>query len=186
MAEWIAVAAMVTGTAMSVRNQYQQGKESKKLYEQRAAAALKDAEAVKKSYGEQARQKRKEGKRYKARQRAMFAKEGIKPAGTALDIMKETAMEFEREAGLVAEYGSTEASRLTTEAGFERQMGQSAYRSGIWGAGATAMSGIGTLGLYGAERGWWNKAPSPSATGRETIAWSGYKPRVKRTSFRGL
>lgn len=169
MAEWVAVAALAAGTTISAVSQYRQGKEQRELYKQRAAAALEDAKAVRESYGEQAREKRKEARRYEKRQRVLFAKGGVQAEGTALDIIKETETEFQREAGLIQLHGETESSRLRTQAMFERQAGQSAYRAGLWGAGATVMSGLGTLGMYGSEQGWWTKksAGTPLRTGAD-------------------
>lgn len=160
MAEWIALGAIAGGTTLSAINQARAGKEARELHKQRAAAALKDAQAVRESLGEQARSKRKEGKRAKARQRVLFAKFGVK-GPTALDIMKITADEFEREAGFIQETGVTESGRLTTQAKFERVAGRSAYRAGIFGAGATALSGIGTIGLAGAQRGLFGRTNIP-------------------------
>jgi hypothetical protein len=156
--EWLAAGAVAGGTTLSAVNQAKQAKEAKKLHKERAAAALKDAEAARKSFNEQARSKRKEGKRYEARQRVLFAKEGVR-GPTALDILKVTADEFEKEAGYISEHGVTEYKRGVTQAGFERDMGRSAYRAGMWGAASTVMSGVGTLGLIGAERGWFEKKP---------------------------
>lgn len=156
MAEWIAISAIAGGTALSAVNQAQQGREARKLHKQRAAAALEDARAVRKAAGEKARGVRKQAKREKARQRVLFAKEGVS-GPTALDIMKITADEFEKEATIFQEGGSVEASRLRGQAEFELEAGQSAFRAGIYGAGATALSGLGTLGLVGAERGLFNR-----------------------------
>ena len=161
MAEWalldyLTVGAIAGGTTLSAINQAKAGKEARKLHKQRAAAALKDAQAVRESLGEQARTKRKEGKRAKARQRVLFAKFGVK-GPTALDIMKITADEFEKEAGFIQETGVAESGRLTTQAKFERAAGRSAFRAGRFGAAATALSGLGTIGLAGAQRGLFNR-----------------------------
>lgn len=156
MAEWT-IPLMVGGTVMSAYQQYQAGKEQRALHQQRAGVALEEAEAVTKATRHEARAKTKEGKRFEARQKALFAKSGVKIAGTSLLVMKETASEFKRDAAFIMEGGLTEARRLRTGAGMERQMGRSAYRAGMWGAGSTLLTGAGTIGMYGYERGWLGK-----------------------------
>lgn len=186
MAEF-AVAAMLVGTGMSAYGQYQQGKEQRALYKQRAAVAEKEAKAVTKAAEHQEREKRKEGKRYIARQKVLFAKSGVMPKkGTPSLVMTETAKEFARDAAFIQEGGAVEVARLRSQAEIERGMGKSAYRAGLWGAGATAMTGLGTVGMFGYEQGWFNKGTSRSSAGRGTQAWSGYRRRRRRTTFRGL
>jgi hypothetical protein len=139
--------AMMMGTAMSAYQQYQMGKEQRALHAQRAGVALEEAEAVTKATRHEAREKTKEGKRFKARQKALFAHAGVRIAGTSPLIMKETKREFARDAAFIMEGGLTEAARLRTSAGMERQMGKSAYRAGMWGAGTTLLTGAGNIGM---------------------------------------
>lgn len=154
---WFAPVMTIVGTGMSVYGQYQQGKQQRELYEHRAKVAEKDAAAVKRAAKHEAREKGKEGKRFRARQKALFAKSGVKLAGTPLLVMKETADIFEQDAFFIQEGGMTEAQRLRSGAGMERLMGASAYSAGLWGAGSTALTGAGRMGMYGYERGWWGK-----------------------------
>lgn len=187
MAEYAMMSLMVGGTVMSARQQHRAGKEERKLYRQRAAVAEEEARAITKATEHQEREKRKEGRRYIARQKVLFAKSGVRPkVGTPLLVMRETAEEFERDAAFIQEGGATEVSRLRSEAGFERRMGKSAYRAGKWGAGATVMSGAGQIGMFGYGQGWWGgKKTTPLGAGRGTMAWSGYKRPRRRTTFRG-
>ena len=168
MAEW-AIPMMIAGTVASAGQQYQQGKEQRKLYKQRAGVALADAAAVAKATKFEAREKRKEGKRFKARQKALFAKSGVRIAETALLVMGETEAEFERDAAFITEGGLVKEQRLRSQAGFERKMGKSAFRAGRLGAGATLLTGAGRIGTVGIERGWWNRTP---------------QSRKRRTTFR--
>lgn len=166
MAEY-AMIAMAAGTGMSAYQQYQVGREQRALHKQRAAVSLEEAEAVTKATRHEAREKTKEGRRFKARQKALFAKSGVKITGTPLLVMKETEKEFRRDAAFIMEGGITEARRLRTGAGMERQMGRSAYRAGQWGAGSTLLTGAGTIGMYGYEQGWGKKKKyTPRGYGR--------------------
>ena len=160
MAEW-AIPMMIAGTVASAGQQYQQGKEERKLYKQRSAVALADAAAVAKARKFESREKRKEGKRFKARQKALFAKSGVRIKDTALLVMEETSEEFERDAAFISEGGIVKEKRLRSQAGFEEQMGRSAFRAGRLGAGATLLTGAGRVGMVGLERWWWNKKQTP-------------------------
>lgn len=182
----VAMAVMGTGIVMSTQQQYQQGKEQRKLYEQRATAAEADAAAIAKATEYESREKRKEGTRFKARQKALFAKAGVRITGTPLLVMKETARAFERDAAFITEGGMVEARRLRSQAGFERDIGKSLYKAGKWGAGTTLLTGAGTIGMLGYKSGMWGGGTTKSSTGRGTMAWSGYKEPKRRTTFRGL
>lgn len=184
MAEF-AMIAMGIGTGMSAYQQYQQGKEQRELYEQRATAAEADAAAITKATEYESREKRKEGTRFKARQKALFAKAGVRIAGTPLLVMKETELAFKRDAAFITEGGMVEARRLRSQAGFERDIGKSLYKAGKWGAGTTLLTGAGTIGKFGYKSGVWGGG-TKSSTGRGTMAWSGYKEPKRRTTFRGL
>lgn len=183
-----AIAAMAIGTGMSAYSQYKQGKEQEELHEQRAKVARLDAKAVIKASRHEAREKRKEGRRFRASQKALFAASGIRIAGTPLLVMKETADEFETEAALIQEGGMTEGRRLRSFARMERQMGASAYRAGKWGAGSTLLTGAGRMGMYGSQQGWFGGGgtSTPSSASGGTMAWSGYRRPRRRTTFRGL
>lgn len=185
MAEWVLGSMMVGGMVMSARQQHQVGKDQKELYKQRAAVAEEEAKAVTKATEHQEREKRKEGRRYVARQKVLFAKSGVRPkVGTPLLVMRETAEEFERDAAFIQEGGATEARRLRTEAGMERRMGESAYGAGQWGAASTVMTGLGTTGMFAYQQGMFSRTTTPS--GSRTLAWSGYKKPIRRTTFRGF
>lgn len=153
--EWVATAAMITGTVMSARQQAQAGREERALYAQRAGVAEEEAVAITKATRHEAREKRKEGRRFKARQKALFAKSGVKIAGTSPLVMRETEKEFARDAAFIQEGGMVEARRMRSQAGMERQMGVSAYRAGIWGAGTTLLTGAGTTYSRGRKWGIW-------------------------------
>lgn len=154
MAEYAIIGLMIGGTAMSAINQAKAGRESRALYQQRAAVAEETAKAVSKATGHQVRERRIEGRRDIARAKVLFAKSGVKPKiGTAGLVQREIKREAERDAFFIREGGTVEASRLRSEAGLERQMGASAYRAGMWGAGATVMTGLGSTGMFAYERG---------------------------------
>lgn len=187
MAEWIIAGTMLAGTVISARSQYQQGKEERALYNQRAAVAEQEARAVTKATEHEARERGKKGRRDIARAKVLFAKSGVKPKlGTPRKVSEEIKEEYLRDMGFIQEGGATEAARLRSEAGLERGMGKSAYRAGRTGAFATAMTGLGTTGMFAYQSGMFKRRTSPSGTGSRTMAWSGYKKPRRRTTFRGL
>jgi len=144
-----AAAALIIGTGMKAYSEYDQGKDEKELAKQRAAAKAADAAAVKAESREEARTKREEGREFRGRQIAAYAKSGVLPStASPLLAMVDTADEFETEAGYIQETGRRKASRLNQQAVWERRAGRNAYRAGLWGAGSTALTGAGRIGLY--------------------------------------
>lgn len=154
MAEYAIAGLMLGSTAMSAINQAKQAKETRALYQQGAAVAESEAQAVTKATVHQKRERLKAGRRDIAKAKVLFAHAGVKPKiGTPGAVSKEIESEYLRDIGFIQEGGATEADRLRSEAGLERQMGSSAYRAGMWGAGTTVMRGLGTTGMYAYEAG---------------------------------
>ncbi len=67
------------GTGISAVSQYQQGKEAKSLAKKQAGALAQDAAALRESSKEEARLKREEGRKLRARQTVAYASAGVKP-----------------------------------------------------------------------------------------------------------
>ncbi len=154
MAEYVIGALVLGGTIMSARSQYQQGIDERALYNQRAAVTEEEAVAVGKATEHEAREKGKEGVRFGKRVKVLFAHAGVKPTtGTAALVRKEAEAEFARDQQFILEGGATEVSRLRSEAGLERRQGKSAYRAGKTRAFATALTGLGTVGMFGYKTG---------------------------------
>lgn len=179
MAEWAVIGLMIGGTTMSVINQAKQAKEQDKLYKQRAAVAEGEAKAVTKASEHAEREKRIEARKHLAQQKVLFAKAGVKPKlGTPSKVMKETEEEYMRDAGYIQEGGAVEAARLRSEAGLQRQEGASAYRAGMWGAAETAMTGLGTTGMWAYKQGMFTKPKKQLTKKQFGKYWSNFQGNI--------
>ncbi len=67
--------------------------------------------------------------------------------GSPLLASEDFARETEKQAQRIREGGLVEATRLEQQAGFLRDRGQAAFRSGIFGAGSSLLSGGARTGL---------------------------------------
>lgn len=169
MSEYAIIGLMLGSTAMSAINQAKQAKETQALYQQRAAVAEGEAEAVTKATEHQKRERLISGKRDVARAKVLFAKSGVRPkTGTAGAVAKEIEKEYLKDIAFIQEGGAVEASRLRSGAGIERQMGASAYRAGLWDAGTTVMRGLGTTGMFAYQAGTFSKKKKLTSQAKAT------------------
>jgi len=144
----MAMTMMAAGTGIQAFSQYQAGKEEAAYRKQNAAILAAEAERSKEVYGEQAREKRKEGQRMKARQTVLFAKAGVVAGtGTPLIVTQESERRIENQARIVEEHGQFAYSSGMSAASIQKKMGKSAARSGMLQAGSSLATGLGTVGL---------------------------------------
>lgn len=165
-----AIAMGGTGLGLQMKGQYEAGKAAEAQTKSEAAwreynAQLAEREAketqVAAAYEES--KLRKGGERLKARQRALYAKAGVTPEGSPLEVMEQTAVELEMDALLIRRGGQLGYQRYTAAAGLERMMGKSALlrgraqrRASQWGMAGTVLSSGAQLGYqYGSMTGEW-------------------------------
>jgi len=125
----IAAAGMVlsaVGTAVGAISQYEQGRSQQKWSEYNAAIAERDAESARQSAEYEAGLTRREKEKTLARQRALYSKAGVTLEGSPLELMAETAGEYEMDALMTERGGKLESQRYRSEAQFNRY-GQSYY-----------------------------------------------------------
>lgn len=133
------------GAGASAYSQYQAGKEEKKLRKQNAAILAREAEREKEVAGEQAREKRIEGQRLRKRQNVLYAKSGVKAGtGTPLLVRNETVRRIEQQARIIQEHGEFAYSTGMSRAALERKKGRAAKKRGMFQAGSTLATGLGT------------------------------------------
>lgn len=154
MAEF-ALPALLLGTGLQMYQQYRGGREQAAMFDQRASVAAEEAAATRKASKYEAEKTIEKGERFVETQKTGFASRGIRPyAGTVPMVTAESMAEFQEEARIILETGTTQAKRLESQAEWERKMGKSRRKSSLWQMGTTATTGAFTLGL-GAKRGWW-------------------------------
>jgi hypothetical protein len=153
--EFVGAGAQMGGTIMQMRQQRLAAEEQRAMFDQRAAVMQEEARETRKAAGYEARESRKEAKRFKGRQKASYAHSGVRSnVGTPLLVQARTVAEFEREASIIQEEGAIRARRLTSGAKWQRKMGRSRTRAAKWQMGTTALTSTYQLGGYGNKRGW--------------------------------
>lgn len=89
---------------------------------------------------EKARAER-EGKRLKSRQRAAYAKAGVKMEGSPLEVLADTQAELDLQQMVIEHGGYVQQRGYKRTAMWERQMGRSKETAGYIGAGASLLQG---------------------------------------------
>ena len=152
----LAIPAMVAGTAVSAIGQYQAGRETRSLSRSQAAAQAADAAAAREQAKAAGRLKRAEGRELAARQRVAYG--GIS-GPTPMLVLNETMDQIEQDAANIQRGGVNAYERGMQESAWTRRAGRSAYRSGLWGAGSSLMTGLGTTGLLAYQGGMFQRTP---------------------------
>lgn len=135
------------GSVFGAVNQYGQGKEAERIHRRNAQIIEQQGIRERKVARTQARERRKEGQRLKARQIVLYAKSGVSPAGgTPLGVTEESLRRIEEQASVIQEHGRYAFERSQSEAYLERQMGKSARRRGKYSAFASLATGLGRAG----------------------------------------
>lgn len=155
------------GLGLGIAGQYQAGRAAEAQAESEAAmreynAQLAEREAAEAQEAAAYEEKkfRKGGERLKARQRALYAKAGVTPEGSPLEVMEQTAVELETDALMIRRGGQLGYQRYTAEAGLQRVAGRSALlrgrakrRAARWGMAETAIGGTADiLGTYSKKK----------------------------------
>lgn len=158
-----AAVAMVAGTVMSAQAQKQQAKDQAKWMKYNAAVSESQAKQERISAAYEAGQKRKEGRRLRARQLALYGKAGVSPqVGSPLQKMQETAIEVERDARLIEIGGRQRGTYLESQAGLQRAQASATKRAGRTAFATTLIGGLGSAGLQYASYSQY-KLPSAGA-----------------------
>jgi len=164
------IALTATSIGLQIGGQYQAGKEAEAQAksqqawnEYNAQLAEREAKEAQEAAAYEESKFRKGGERLKARQRTLYAKAGVTPEGSPLEVMEQTASELEMDALMIRRGGQLGYQRYTAGAALERFAGKSALlrgratrRASRWGMAATGLSGAGQLGYqYGSMKGKW-------------------------------
>ena len=128
--------------AMEAASQVQQGiaanqqaKYNAQVAEQRAEAARKASEIAKYQI-----ERRK--RRMLSRQKALYAKAGVTLEGSPLEVLADTASQFELDKAISNYNYGVEVSRNLSEANFQRYAGKQRRTAGFMNAGTTILGGM--------------------------------------------
>lgn len=185
---------IIAGTGVAVAGQIQAGREAaaagrseSRMHAYNAALQERGAQAIEQKTKYESWRQAKEARRIRGRLRTQLAASGaVLGEGAPLLLEEEQLAELERKNLLIGYEGRTQVARARSQAELDRlsgklakQRGKAARKASYLRAGGTLLTGFGTAGMSG-------KAGTAGGSGSRTMAWSGYKPRPTRTTFRGL
>lgn len=153
---------LVAGIGLQAYSSYQSGVDAKAQAETQAAFAERNAK-ISKNQADAQREANREADKQHARRtkmalskmRTQIGKSGVMLEGSPLLVMEDTANQYSLERKSALEVGESRAiafeqqsilDMATSEAYEER--GRTAYRSGVLGAGASVLQGVGTMSQF--------------------------------------
>jgi hypothetical protein len=144
MAAILPIALAVAGTAMSAFGQIQQAQRQKAMAEANANLAEQDAAQKQQAAKEEAYKISKERARTLGTQATQYGASGVSlSSGTPLDVLANTAAEYERDITYAGLHGDQARRRGEAEAEIYRFGGEQAATAGWIGAGSTLLTGFG-------------------------------------------
>lgn len=148
----LAVASVGAGV-MSAYQQMRAGQIQKKVSYQQAALEEQDADRAIGASKEDARVIRYQGKQVAGSQVAGYSASGVTLEGSPLAVMQESRVNNELDAMKTEYGGELQARQLRQDATMRRYSGDTAYKSGMFGAGSTLLtSGFNAAGAYNTGR----------------------------------
>lgn len=154
----VAMGTMIAGTTIGMMGKLREGERAEDISEQRAAADIASAEAVRRMSVEEARIKKEKGRRFLEEQKAAAAAGGIRlNVGAPLVIEAETRADIAKDVGFVLERGREEERFYKSRAAIEKARGKAKRKRSRWEAISQGLTGFGSLAFMGTEAGWWGK-----------------------------
>ena len=148
------VAALVSaGTAIYSAQQ------QRKTAQYRAKLAEEAGEEVRAGTEFEKARAEREGKRLKSRQRAAYAKAGVRMEGSPLEVLADTQAQADLDEMIIKHGGYVTERAHQRSAMWERRAGKSAQTAGYIGAGTSLLSGA-----YSAYSGYSARNPKLSTT----------------------
>lgn len=141
----IAPVLTVVGTAVSAYGTYQQMSAQSDMSKYNAEVAEAQAEQTRRETSERVKRQRRENERFKASQRAAYAKAGITSSGTPLEVMSQTAADLELAALDTAYAGEAKAQQFMQNAAVNRYQSKSLKRAAPLAVGTTVLGGANQL-----------------------------------------
>ena len=111
------------------------------MAEYNAKVAEANAKVAERDGREIANAQRRRNERILASQRARSAKSGVTGAGTSLIVAADQTMQLELDALETERRAGIQSYNLKQQAKLDRAGGNAAYKSGLWSAGGTLLSG---------------------------------------------
>lgn len=137
LAQVIGTIAQVAGQITGGISEADAARENEKRSKLVAAAVLRRSEY-------EAELRRREGRRLRSKQQALFAKSGVEMAGTPLAIMDEAIAEAEMDALMIEEQGQVEAGGYLHEAKLYKKSAKQSTTGGFIKGGTTLLTSAGS------------------------------------------
>jgi hypothetical protein len=151
--EAIGLATTIGGGVLGAGGQISGGMQQQQIADYNAKVAKAEGEAAQQSAGYEADQYADRAKRLISTQRANAAASGLGLEGSPLDVMDETAAQAAYDELLIRHSGSVAAAKSNSEAALDRLQGGAAASRGIYGSGATFLTGASDLAqIYGKKK----------------------------------
>jgi hypothetical protein len=143
---WAGMAISAVGGIMGAMGQAEAGREANKAEQFNAGVLRANAQAVKTSNEFDIMQQKKVQRRFGSAQQAGYAKAGVKLEGSPLEVMIDTAAQFELDQYISKWNAQTQSSQLQNEADQRIKTGKAMQRSGNAQAASTLLSTAGSAG----------------------------------------
>lgn len=126
----VGLGAQAVGTTISARAAKQQAESDAIMHEYNAMVDEREAAAVRRASLDEQLIRRKEAKRLGKKQRALYAKAGVRIEGSPMEVMLESAIAQAEDIALLAREKDLGAKRLMSRAGLSRFKAKAAKRAG--------------------------------------------------------
>ena len=134
--------------ATELAGQYQQAQAQKQAAEYNARVAEMQAEAARRQGVLEQYKIKRAKRRMLGTQRALYAKAGLSLEGTPLEVLADTAAQYDLDLATSKYNTQIGVGRALYEASYQRYAGKQAYRAGLMGMGKTLLtSGLAMKGF---------------------------------------
>jgi len=131
----------IIGAVISAGSAIHQGRQQKKAADRQARALEAQAGVAVKKSEQDAEIRRRQVGRLSARAASKYAGQGLKFAGSVLNVLSKTREEGEQDVLTILERGREEARGIMAQAGITRRGGQAAWTTGLLSGGSQLAAG---------------------------------------------
>lgn len=143
----LAGVAGLAGTALSAASQWDAGNAAETIGKINAANATEEAKARVEAAKAETFKLSRQSNQMAGEQRAAFGATGFSIEGSPLEVMANTAREYERDMLYTGYAGAVGANQKMNEANLAIWQGKQQKKASLWGSGTTLLTGFGNYGL---------------------------------------
>jgi hypothetical protein len=149
----VALSSVAVGTGLSAYSAYEEGEQAAEEGKIAGQQFEAEAQATTETGRYESREKRKEAERFKALQIAQISGQGGKLTGSSLELLANTAANFESDARMIMRNYQLNATNLRMQGAMARWQGQVARSAGRIRAVATVLEKAGSA-YFMSKTGW--------------------------------